>query len=316
VNTENIPAFVVTEPRPAKYTTNTFPTLCWGAIIGGTVAAIGIQILLSLLGMGAGLAMFAPMTDIHPATAFSEEAAAIWTGCALVALFFGAVIAGRFSHSLHGGFVHGIMVWCLTLIITLILVSMGTSMVMGGALKVLSASVGIGGKAVVSGIGDVIKDGAKRSSDQIQSFVQEAVQSISTNAAPKATTRASREIGFAVTKLFAPGNDVNSQTNRAAAIKALMDYTQVSEADATKTVDDWTVSYNNLKAELDHLKITAEQKAKEAADQAASDLSNAAIWSFSGLLIGLLVSAGGGVLGGDHAMRRVKALRETEALVH
>ena len=119
--------------------------------------------------------------------------------------FFGAVIAGRFSHSLHGGFVHGIMVWCLTLIITLILVSMGTSMVMGGALKVLGASVGIGGKAVVSGVGDVVKDGAKRSSDQIQSFIQEAVQSISTNAAPKATTRASREIGFAVTKLFAHG---------------------------------------------------------------------------------------------------------------
>ena len=288
--------------------------MCWGAIIGGTVAAIGIQILLSILGVGAGLAMFAPLTDAHPAAAFSEEAAAIWTGCALVALFFGAVIAGRFSQSLHGGFVHGIMVWCLTLIITLILVSMGTGMVMGGALKVLGASIGTGGKAVASGVGDVVKDGAKRSSDQIQSFIQEAVQSISTNAAPKATTRASREIGFAVTKLFAPGNDVNSQTNRAAVIKALMDYTQVSEADATKTVDDWTVSYNNLKTELDNLKTTAEQKAKEAADQAASNLSSAAIWSFSGLLIGLLVSAGGGVLGGDHAMRRVKVLRETETL--
>ncbi len=315
MNPENAPVVVVNESTPARCSVNALPTLCWGAIIGGTVAAIGIQILLSLLGVGAGLAVFAPLTDAHPAAAFSEEAAAIWTGCALVALFFGAVIAGRFSHSLHGGFVHGIMVWCLTLIVTLILVSMGTSMVMGGALKVLSASVGIGGKAVVSGVGDVVKDGAKRSNDQVQSFIQEAVQSISTNAAPKATTRASREIGFAVTKLFAHGSDVNSQTNRAAAIKALMDYTQVSEADATKTVDDWTVSYNNLKTELDNLKTTAEQKAKEAADEAASNLSSAAIWSFSGLLIGLLVSAGGGVLGGDHAMRRIKVLKETETLV-
>jgi hypothetical protein len=299
------------EPVPGQSVVNTFPTLCWGAIIGGTVAAIGIQVLLSILGVGAGLAAFAPLTDPRPAAAFSEEAAAIWTGCALVALFFGAVIAGRFSRSLHGGFVHGIMVWCLTLIITLILVSTGTSMVMGGALKVLGASVGIGGNAVASRVGDVVTDGAKRSSDQIQSFIQEAVQSVSTNAAPKATTRASREIGFAVTKLFAPGNDANSQTNRAAVIKTLMDYTQVSEAEATKTVDDWTVSYNNLKSELDNLKTAAEQKAKEAADQAASNLSSAAIWSFAGLLIGLLVSAGGGVLGGDHALRRVKLLRAT-----
>ena len=97
-----------------------FPTLCWSAIIGGTVAAIGIQILLSLLGVGAGLAMFAPMADTRPVAALSEEAAATWTACALVALFFGAVIAGRFPHSIQSGFVQGILVWCLTLIIALI----------------------------------------------------------------------------------------------------------------------------------------------------------------------------------------------------
>lgn len=311
MKTDEPSTIVLNERADVQRVANAFPTLCWSAIIGGTVAAIGIQILLSILGVGAGLAVFTSVTDTHPAVAFSEGAAAVWTGCALMSLFFGAVIAGRFSHSLHGGFVHGIMVWCLTLIITLVLASMGTSMVLGGALKVLGASISTGGKAAASGIGDVVKDGAKRNSDQIQNFVQEAVQSIS-NATPKATTRANREIGLAVAKLFTPGADVGSPTNRAAVIKALMDYTQVSEADATKTVDDWTVSYNNLKAELDNLKTTAEQKAKETADQAASNVSNAAIWSFSGLLIGLLVSAGGGVMGGDHAMRRIKVLRETK----
>jgi hypothetical protein len=160
----------------------------------------------------------------------------------------------------------------------------------------------------------VVKEEVKRSNDQLQSFIQEAVQSVPTNAAPGATTRASREIGFAVAKLFAPGNGDAFQNNRAALIKVLMDQTQVSEADATKTVDEWTASYNNLKAELASLKAAAEQKAKEAADQAANNLSSAAIWSFSGLLVGLLVSAGGGVLGGDHAVRRIKVLRETETL--
>ena len=314
MNPENVPIVIANEPAPLQRTAGVFPTLCWSAIIGGTVAAIGIQILLSLLGVGAGLAMFAPMADIRPVAAFSEEAAATWTACALVALFFGAVIAGRFSHSIHSGFVHGILVWCLTLIITLILVSMGTSMVMGGALKVLGASIEIGGKTVASGLGDVVKEGTKRSDDQVQSFIQEAVQTISTNAAPKDATRAKREIGFAVMRLFASGNDVNSQTNRAATIKTLMDYTQVSEADATKTVDDWTVSYNDLKAQLDNIKTTAEQKAKDLADQAASNISSAAMWSFAGLLLGLLVSAGGGVLGGDHALRRVKVVRATETL--
>jgi hypothetical protein len=297
---------VITETETIENRPFNFPSLCWAAIIGGTVAAIGIQILLSLLGTGAGLAAFSPMSDARPAVAFSEDAAAIWSVCALVALFFGAVIAGRFSHTIHGGFVHGILVWCLTLIITLVMLSMGTGMFMGGALKVLGAGVGTGGKMAASGIGDVVKEGVQRSSDQLKSFTEEAVQSVPTNAAPKAAIRAQREIGFAITKLFTPGNDVDSQPNRAAAIKALMDYAQLSEADATKTVDDWITSYKNLQAELDNIKAAAEAKARQAADEAAHNLSIAATWSFFGLLLGLIVSAGGGVLGADHAVRRVK----------
>src|SRR5450755_734890 len=109
------PSLVTTETITSRPLCGGFPSLCWSAIIGGTVAAIGIQILLSILGTGAGLAIFAPMTDNNAVKGFSEGAAAIWSICALVALFFGAVIAGRFSHSMHGGFVHGIIVWCLTL---------------------------------------------------------------------------------------------------------------------------------------------------------------------------------------------------------
>jgi hypothetical protein len=302
----NEPSLVTTETITNRPLCCGFPSLCWGAIIGGTVAAIGIQILLSILGMGAGLAIFTPMTENEAVKGFSEGAAAIWSICALVALFFGAVIAGRFSHSVHGGFVHGILVWCLTLIISLVLLTAGTGMVMGGVLKVLGEGLGIGSKAVAAGAGDLAKEGLKHSSDQLGSFIDEAVQSIPTNAAPKAAIRAKREIGFAVTKLFAPGNDITSPDNRTAVIKSLEDYAQMSEADATKTVDDWMTSYKNLKAELDNLKAMAEQKAKAAADEAAHNLSITAIWSFFGLLLGLLVSAGGGILGADHALRRVK----------
>jgi hypothetical protein len=267
-----------------KVTPCFFPSLCWKAIIGGTVAAIGIHILLTTLGVGAGLATFSPMTDTNPVAHFNVGAAIIWTACALVALAFGGMLAGRFSSSIHHGFVHGILVWSLTLIITVLLLSMGTGMILGGAMKVVGEGAGVGGVALAAG--------AKQNADQLGSFVDEAVQSIPTNAAPKAAIRAKREVGFAVAKLFAPGNDVNSQDNRAALIKALVDYTQMSEADATKTVDDWTTSYNNLKAEL-------EQKA----NIAAQNLSCAAIWSFFALLIGLLITGFAGALGARCAVR-------------
>ncbi len=282
------------------------PSLCWGAIIGGTVAAMGIHILLTTLGIGAGLATFSPMTDNHPAAAFSEEVAAIWTLCALVAVFFGAVIAGRFSHSLHSGFVHGLLVWSLTLIITLLMLSSGAGMILGGGLKVLGGGMEIGGKAAASGMTDAAQAAVKRNGDELNSFISEATQSVPTNALPKASTRAKREVGLAVAKLFAPENDINSQDNRAAAVKALVDYTQMSQADAESTVDGWIASYKDLQTELDKAKTAAEQKAKDVADQAAHNLAVAGTWTFFGLLLGLLVSAGGGVLGADYAVKHLK----------
>jgi hypothetical protein len=277
----NDPSVPITTER---ITYRVFPSLCWKAIIGGTIAAIGIHILLTTLGVGAGLATFSPMSDTNPVTHFNMAAAVIWTACALVALGFGGLVAGRFSQSVHHGFVHGILVWSLTLIITVLLLSMGTGMILGGAMKVVGEGAGIGGSAIASP--------AKESADQLGSFTDEAVQSIPTNSGAKVSIRAKREVGFAVAKLFTPGNDVNSQDNRAALTKALVDDTQMSEADAKKTVDDWTASYNNLKADL-------EQKAKIA----AQNLSCAAVWSFFALLIGLLVSGLGGALGAKCAVR-------------
>lgn len=279
------------------------PTLSWGAILGGTVAAIGLHILLTALGVGAGLATFSPITDTSPVAAFSIGAAVVWTVCALVALAFGGFVAGRFSHSNHDGFVHGVLVWCATLILTLLLVSVGTGMVMGGALKVLGAGIGAGGQAVAAGVGELAKEGVKRSGAQLDSFIQEAVQSGPTNAEPKMLTQANREIGFALTKLFTPGNETNSASNRTAAIQSLTQFSEMNEADATKSVDAWITSAARLKAELATLKATEEDRARAAADVAAHNLSWAAIWSFFGLLAGLLITALSGSCGARCAVR-------------
>lgn len=270
---------------------------------------MGVHLLLSALGVGGGLAVFTPITDTNPVANFSIGAAIVWTLCALVALWFGGFVAGRFSHSLHSGFVHGILVWSLTLIITLLLLSMGTGMVMGGALNVLGKGLGIGGKVVATGVGEVAKEGAKRSSAQLSSYIDEAAQSVPSTAAPKNVTIAKREIGFAVGKLFAPGNDINSPDNRTTAIKILVVHADMNEADATKTVDDWIASYKNLQLELERVKSVAEKNARELADRAATNLSCAAIWSFFALLAGLLLSSLGGSCGAKRALLHIDSQR-------
>ncbi len=292
---------VAGDKPPSYYEPRLLPSLCWRAILGGTVAAIGIHILLSALGVGAGLATFSPTSDPNSVEHFSIGAAIAWTLCALVAVSFGGFIAGRFSHSLHSGFAHGVLVWCLTLIITLLLISMGTGMVLGGALKVLGEGLGMSGKAAPQAVGGVAQETAKRSGDQLRSFIEEAVQSSPTNTTSRSATRANREIGFAVVRLFTEGG-IASLENRVATIKALRDYSEMTEAEATKVVDDWTVSYKRLKTELDEAKASAEQKAQEAAERAAHNLSCAAIWSFFGLAAGLGLAAMSGSCGARRAM--------------
>ena len=189
-----------------------YHSLGWPAVLAGTVAAIGINLLLSALGVGAGLATFKPLTDANPVANFNAGAGLVWTLCAIVALGFGGLIAGRFSRCLHAGFVHGILVWSLTLIISLLFLSLGTGLILGGAMKVLGEGLGIGGRTVGTAMGDAVKDATWRRSSLMTSFIQEAVQSISTNAEPKAATRAQREVCLAVTKLFAPAMSLPGPT--------------------------------------------------------------------------------------------------------
>ena len=291
-------------------------SLCWGAVLAGAIAAIGIHLLLTALGVGSGLATFRPMTDTNPVATFSVGAAIAWSLFAIIALSFGGWVAGRFSGCPKSGLVHGFLVWSLTLILTLPLLALGTGLALGRVMKIHGEGLGIGRQAVVFAERDMAKTVAERSHDQLCSFVEEAVQSIPTNAAPKAGIRAQREVGFAVTKLFALGNAAAFQANRLEAINALMVYTEMSAADATTTIDAWTMSHKNLQAELDkvkaemnNLKAVAEQKAKATAGQAAHHLSCAARWSFFALLIGLLGAALGGRCGAKCALRNANLQR-------
>lgn len=302
---------IVTErPLPSSDGLDAFerqqaPHLCWRAIFGGTVAAIGIHLLLTSLGVGAGLATFTPLSDADPAANLSVGAAAVWTVCSLVALAFGGFLAGRFSRSLHNGFVHGVLVWSMTLITTLLLLSLGTGMFLGGAIKVLGKGLGIGAQTAASGIGAGASEGFRRMSDQLGSFVEEAVQSGTTNSSPKNATRAKREVGFALARLYNPRNGGSIRENSALAAKSLQEHLGMTEADAGRHVEEWTASYKALQDELSNEKARLEQTAREVADQAAGHLAKAGIWCFFALLAGLLVTALCGRWGAQGALRTV-----------
>jgi hypothetical protein len=87
----------------------------WGALFAGSVAALGIWILLLAFGVALGL------STIDPDDAGTLRASSIFTGVwglasPLLALFIGGLVAGRSAGVLGrgGGAIHGMVVWSLT----------------------------------------------------------------------------------------------------------------------------------------------------------------------------------------------------------
>src|SRR4051794_35167336 len=113
------------------------PRISWGAVFGGTVAALGLWALLYVFGLAVGLSTIDTngVRSLRPSALF----AGLWAVIApLIALFIGGWVAGRGAGFVGraGGAVHGLVVWSLTTIF-------------GGALVVAALSTIVSGVATV-----------------------------------------------------------------------------------------------------------------------------------------------------------------------
>src|SRR4051812_44857616 len=90
-------------------------SLSWRAIIAGTVAGLAIHLLLTMLGLGLGIGSLEPLTDQNPVAKLGLGAGIAWCVSALIALFSGGWVAGRFAPSDYklSGTLHGFLVWSL-----------------------------------------------------------------------------------------------------------------------------------------------------------------------------------------------------------
>ncbi len=294
-NATGIP--VTASTASAEVYAPSYRSLSWRAIIAGTVAGLAIHLLLTLLGLGLGIGSLEPITDENPAAKLGLGAAIAWCVSALIALWSGGWVAGRFVPATYkrSGSLHGFLVWSLATVAMFIFATSTTGMAIGGAVRVL----GFAAKPVVaaaSGVGDIAKDAIKQNADAIGSYVDEAIQSRGQNANPATVVRARREIGYALTTLFAPGSDVNSQEKRAAVTRAMTE-AGVSEQEANRMLTEWTASYERMKADFQSAKDDMEKKARATAETASTAVSHAAVWTFLAFLLGAVVASLGGKAG-------------------
>ncbi len=283
-------------------------TVSWGAIFAGTTTALALHVLLMMLGTGLGLSIFSPMTEENPVADFSIGALVIHSICAIVSLYFGGWVAGRFTRTgtRTTGWLHGFSVWCAATVAGVIMVALGAGAMLGGLSKIVGgglSAVGQPAAAVAGSAADLAADETKKSGETITSFVDESVSGLAVDKPTKESIRAKREISMAVARLFNPAQKENVGANRAALVTALVTHAGMSEADADLAVTEWTKTFESLQADLASIKTAAEKKAREAAERAADAMATFSLWSFCAFLIGLVAATWGGQVGAICATR-------------
>jgi hypothetical protein len=125
--------------------------LSWGAIFAGVVIAVAVQLVLGILGAGIGLTMVDPVEGTTPgATGFGIGAGIYWLITTVLALGAGGYAVARVAgvHERFDALVHGLVVWGVTLILTLYLLTSAVGGIIGGAFRTVGAVAGAAGTTV------------------------------------------------------------------------------------------------------------------------------------------------------------------------
>ncbi len=137
----------IDEAHPGKTATR----LSWGAVLAGVVIAVAVQLVLGILGAGIGLTMVDPVDGTTPGAAgFGIGAGVYWLVTTVVALGAGGYAAARVAgvHERFDALVHGLVVWGVTLILTLYLLTSAVGGIIGGAFRTVGAVAGTAGATV------------------------------------------------------------------------------------------------------------------------------------------------------------------------
>lgn len=137
-------------PGPATGLAGALSRVSWGAVFAGLVIATALQVVLTVLGAAIGLTA---LDGTSSGRAFGVGAA-IWALLVpLVTLFVGGMTAGRLANvrDRTDGFLHGALVWGMSLLLATYLLGTGASRILGGTLNLAGNVTG----SAVSAAGSV-----------------------------------------------------------------------------------------------------------------------------------------------------------------
>lgn len=239
--------------------------ISWGAVLGGVAAAMSIQLMLTVLGMGIGMAAIEPASGNDPGAGMAIGAGIWWFVTGLLALFVGGVVAGRLAGlpNVMDSTLHGMLVWAVAGIVGVVVLTTSAAGLLAGAAGPLSRVIASRvDTADTRGVLGNAAAGLERMGD-------EAIRQ-----ADRGTTARRDGSGAAV-----PGTARDPGAGADGTVRDTADRIERAANEPAVTDDGQRTT-----------------RARAAADDAADGLASAALWSFFALLLGAIAASAGGML--------------------
>lgn len=263
---------VTTVPRKSY-----FSWISWGAVFAGLVVGTASYLLLTLLGIAAGLSAVEPQAA-QPVGAV-PVATGIWTGISLlIAAFVGGYVAARMSglSRLTDGMFHGFVAWGITTLLFAYLTTTAMGSLLGGAFSMLGQSLR-GAAQVVTGA---------PGGGQLETLIK------GDSGGGNITPEALRTL-----------QDRLQAGDRQGAVDIMVNQMGFTQERANQVVDQALMLFGQGGQ--------ASQQARQAADQAVSALATASWWLFFGILLSMALGIWGGAIGARSTSHRARETAST-----
>jgi hypothetical protein len=279
INTSAVPG---DELRVAK----TRARISWGAIFAGVIIAVAIQIVLGILGTGIGLTMVDPSEGTTPGAAgFGIGAGLYWLITTIIALGAGGYAAARVAgvHDRFDGLVHGLVVWGVTLLLTLYLLTSVVGGIIGGAFRTVTAVAGAAGASVGAAAPAAASIAGIDQAD-VRSEAARYLSDAPSDPAQMTTEQAQAEIAKQLPALARGGAEGQQAEGRVVDIVAAQRKISRDEAQAQVT---------RAKQQFAKTKDSTVATAKSATDAAAGAAAGTSFVLVLALLVGAVASGAG-----------------------
>ncbi len=255
----------------------------WGAVLAGVVAALVVQLLLNILGLGIGASSLdaTNAADNPTASGFSLTAGIWWTVSGIIASFVGGAVAGRLcgAGSVSTARWHGFVTWATATLVIFYLLTSAVGGIIGGTFSALGSTLGGVGKTAASAVSGVAQGS---DSNAIEARVRQLVN-------PN-DAQSVQDSVVAYIRASVSGDQQAAQAAKDRAVTGLARVANISPDEARARVDQVT-------QQIQQTAQQAKDQAARAAEATRKGVANAGIFGFIALALGALAAWFGGGFG-------------------